>query len=220
MVLRDSGNMCACPIFEGSQAARRAAAFEGTAIADGAGSTRILAVDCSALLTRQLADLTALISRLRASRRGEDAIRLFGDLSNRAVLHVLSRERVLLPAWRQIRWKDLPLDAMAGHVRFKQALADLLVRPPSAEGHAEALGRFAQHVEQQRELDQHRLVPVLRGAMDIEQRRALCNDVELLFETGSPPMREPLVGSASPHDLIREAEIVLSSLAAMRPGAR
>jgi hypothetical protein len=175
-------------------------------------------VDCSALLTRQLAELTALISRLRSSRRGDDAARLFGDLSNRAVLHVLSRERVLLPAWRHVRWKDLPLDAMRGHVRFKQALADLLVRPPSADGHAQALCAFEAHVEQQRLLDQHRLVPVLRDAMDIELRRELCNDVELLFETGSPPMREPIFGDASPRELIAEAEIVLSSLGGMRPG--
>lgn len=177
-------------------------------------------VDCSALLTRQLAELTALISRLRSSRRGDDAARLFGDLSNRAVLHVLSRERVLLPAWRHVRWKDLPLDAMRGHVRFKQALADLLVRPPSSDGHAQALSTFAEHVEQQRLLDQHRLVPVLRDAMDLEQRRELCNDVELLFETGSTPMREPAIGDASPRDLIAEAEIVLSSLAGMRPGGQ
>ncbi|HEY8976466.1 MAG TPA: hypothetical protein VIN75_19780 [Burkholderiaceae bacterium] len=177
-------------------------------------------MDCSALLTRQLAELTALISRLRSSRRGEDALRLFGDLANRAVLHVLSRERVLLPAWRHIRWKDLPLDAMTGHVRFKQALAELLVRPPSSDGHAQALAAFAEHVEQQHLLDQHRLVPVLRDAMDIEQRRALCNDVELLFETGSPPMRELTAGVASPKDLVAEAEIVLSSLAAIQPVAR
>jgi len=175
-------------------------------------------LDCSALLTRQLAELTALISRLRSSRRGDDAVRLFGDLANRAVLHVLSRERVLLPAWRHVRWKDLPLDAMTGHVRFKQALADLLVRPPTADGHAQALARFAEHVEQQRHLDQHRLVPVMRDAMDIDLRRQLCNDVELLFETGGAPMREPIFGDASPRDLIAEAEIVLSSLAARPPG--
>ena len=109
---------------------------------------------------------------------------------------------------------------MRGHVRFKQALADLLVRPPSSDGHAQALSTFAEHVEQQRLLDQHRLVPVLRDAMDLEQRRELCNDVELLFETGSTPMREPAIGDASPRDLIAEAEIVLSSLAGMRPGGQ
>jgi len=170
-------------------------------------------VDCSALLTRQLAELATLVSRLRSTRRGEDAARLFGDLSNRAVLHVLSRERVLLPAWRHVRWKDIPLDAMSGHVRFKQALADLLVRPPSADGHAAALSVFAQHVERQRALDTRRLIPTLRDVMDVHLRRQLCNDVELLFETGSPPMREAVIGDASPQALIREAEIVLSSLA-------
>jgi len=189
-------------------------------IAGVCGWNRTVAVDCSALLTRQLAELTALISRLRSSRRGEDALRLFGDLANRAVLHVLSRERVLLPAWRHVRWKDLPLDAMTAHVRFKQALAELLVRPPSSDGHAQALSAFAEHVEQQHRLDQHRLVPVLRDAMDLEQRRALCNDVELLFETGAPPMRELTSIDATPKDLIAEAEIVLSSLAAMQPGGQ
>jgi hypothetical protein len=32
-------------------------------------------------------------------------------------------------------------------------------------------------------------------------------------------MREPVIGEASPRDLIAEAEIVLSSLAGARPGS-
>jgi hypothetical protein len=157
-----------------------------------------------------------LISRLRASRREADTCRLLRELSNRAVLHVLSRERLLLPAWRRARWKDLPLDALVAHVRFKQALASLLVRNPLEEGYDEALASFARHVEQLHLIDRDRLIPLLRGAFDIHQRRELCNDVELLFETGTPPSAESARGGASSRELIKEAGIVLTSLAARR----
>lgn len=153
-----------------------------------------------------------LVARLRASPRERESTRLLRELSNRAVLHVISRERILLPAWRRARWRGLPLDAMTAHVRLKQALAELVVLRPTDDRFADALAEFAAHVEAQQALDHQKLIPVLRDVMEVHERRELCNDMELLFDTGDAPARAELPLERSPWELIREAEIVLSSL--------
>lgn len=165
------------------------------------------------MLTRQLDELSSLISRLGgAARQGPAAASLLRELSNRAVLHVLARERLLLPAWREAQWKDLPSDALAAHFVFKRALAELLVLQPGAAAFQEALAAFAAAIRQQKKLDRGRLVPALRRAMALDRRRVLCNDIELFFDAGAPPAAASPGASSSLHELVEEAEIVLSSL--------
>lgn len=173
-------------------------------------------MDCRALINRQLDGIVVLIRRLRTCNTDESKLQLFRELCNRSVLHVLSRERVLLPAWRRARWKDFPLASFHAHVRFKRVLAELVVRPPSAHGHSAAMDAFADQVNQQRVLDSELLVPLLRSAMDVPQRRDLCNDIELLFEADRAADDMSLRVDTSPRDLVHEAEIVLSSLAPNR----
>ena len=173
-------------------------------------------MDCLALINRQLDGIPVLIRRLRMCNTDESKFKLFRDICNRAVLHVLSREGVLLPAWRGARWKEFPLVSFQAHVRFKRALAELLVRPPSAEGHAAAMDAFADQVNRQRVLDSEVLVPLLRSAMDVPQRRDLCNDMERLFEADGAGDELSLYIDTSPRDLVHEAELVLSSLAPHR----
>jgi len=173
-------------------------------------------LDCSALITRQLAELAALVARLQAGATAQESVQLVRELTNRAVLHVLSRERLLLPAWRRARRHDVPSDALAAHARFKQALADLVVLQPGELGFADALAALARQVECLRSLDHGRLIPTLRHAMDVDERRELFNDIELMFETGSPPVLRTSRAEQSPGELIREAKVVLSSITARK----
>ncbi|HEX7688397.1 MAG TPA: hypothetical protein VF453_11850 [Burkholderiaceae bacterium] len=97
-------------------------------------------------------------------------------------------------------------------MRLKQALADLIVLRPTDERFADALSEFAAHVQTQQALDHQRLIPVLRDVMEVDERRELCNDMELLFDAGDAPVRAESPPGRPPSELIREAEIVLSSL--------
>jgi len=173
-------------------------------------------VDCRPLVNRQLDSIPLLVSRLKGCNADESKFQLFREICDRAVLHVLSRERVLLPAWRRARWKEFPLASFAAHARFKRALADLLVHPPAADGHAAALEAFSHQVERQRALDGDCLIPRLRSAMDVPQRRELCNDIELLFDADQRSGHPSLHFDASPRELVQEAAVVLSSLARHR----
>ena len=170
-------------------------------------------MDSRALINCQLDGIAVLIRRLSECDDDKRRLQLFRELCNRAVLHILSRERVLLPAWRRVRWRMFPLASFKAHVQFKRFLAELVVRPPPAEGHADALDAFAGHVEHQRVLDNEYLVPLMRSAMDVPQRRDLCNDMELLFHADRVAGDLSFRIDASPRDLVHEAEIVLSSLA-------
>jgi hypothetical protein len=174
------------------------------------------AVDSRALINRQLDRILWLNDRLSACKDGQRRAQMFRELCDGAVLHILSRERVLLPAWRRVGWKKFPLASFRAHVQFKRRLADLVVRPPSVEGHSDALDAFASHVEHQRALDDECLVPSLRCAMDVPQRRDVCNDMELLFGSDRVAANVPVRIDASPRELVHEAQVVLSSLAPHR----
>jgi len=86
-------------------------------------------VDSRALINCQLDGIAVLIRRLSECDDDKRKLQLFRELCNRAVLHILSRERVLLPAWRRVRWKMFPLASFKAHVQFKRFLAELVVRP-------------------------------------------------------------------------------------------
>ena len=167
-------------------------------------------MDCTTLLTRQLVAITSLAAMADLRRHGEAGARAFRELCDRAVLHVLSRERILWPAWRRLDWKDLPADAMATHLAFKNELAELMVSSSGGARPAPPLDGFLAAVRRQIDADRKRLVPAMRKAMDVALRRMLYNDIELLFDgatlhAGAPP--------SSVRELIDEAAVVLSSLA-------
>jgi hypothetical protein len=177
-------------------------------------------VDCHALINRQLDGILLLIRRLEGSNDDRSKLQWFREVGDRAVLHVLSRETVLLPAWRRAEWRQFPLVSFAAHVQFKRALAELLVRPPRADGFVAALGSFGHQAERQRALDGEFLIPGLRSAMDVQQRRDLCNEIELLFDVQRTAVDDAGRRGASAGDLLAEAEIVLSSLSARGPAGR
>jgi len=167
-------------------------------------------MDCTVLLTRQLVAITSLAALPDLRRHGEAGARAFRELCDRAVLHVLSREQILWPAWRRLDWKDLPADAMATHVTFKSELAELMVASPGRAHATAPLGSFLGAVRRQIEADRKRLVPAMRKAMDLALRRMLCNDIELLFDGATLHAAAP---PPSVRELVDEAAVVLSSLA-------
>lgn len=173
-------------------------------------------VDCLPLINRQLDGILMLSRRLQTCNKCESRLKLHSNICNRAVLHVMSRECVLLPAWRRARWKDFPLASFQAHVRLKHALAELVIRPPLSEGHSAAMDAFADQVIHQRALDRGYLVPMLRSAMDAPQIRDLCNEIERLFEADGPVDELSPCIDTSPRDLVQEAAVILSSLAPHR----
>ncbi|MED5618154.1 hypothetical protein [Ideonella sp. BN130291] len=175
-------------------------------------------VDCADLFDRQLAEIASLAKALQAPLLRPTAQTMFQQLCNRSVVHVQAREQFLLPAWRRAHWKHLPSDALATHMEFKRALADLMLQRPGSEHFNEALAAFVATVEVHRRSDRDRLVPALREAIDLADRRQLCNDIEVLYEAGasstaSLSLNQPFLSS---RDLIEEAEVVLSSI--LQPG--
>ncbi len=142
-------------------------------------------------------------------------MRWYRELCNRASLHVVSRERFVLPAWQRAGWRNLSSDTLVAYVNFKRALAELLVCPPGKPGFAAALHGFLQAVAQQRTEDEQVLMPALRKALDVTDRRTVFNDIEALYEnapvqTDVPASPEP--GQPPVQALLDEAQVVLSSL--------
>ena len=194
---------------------------------EGSSLGRVV-VDGSLLLTRQLVEITALAQALGQCGRQSAAAHFYRQLCNRASLHVLARERLVLPAWRRAGWKHLASDGLRAYVDFKRALAELLVAPPGQPGFAGALAAFLRAVAAQKREDERQLVPALRKGLDLTDRRTVFNEVEALYDSDEPgaDAAEALPAGDGPpgRALVEEAELVLSSLAAGaaggRPGAR
>jgi hypothetical protein len=172
-------------------------------------------VDSRVLLTRQLTDIAALGKAITRCSRRASAWPFFRQLCNLAALHVQARDRLLLPAWQRAGWKELSSDGLLAHVRFKRALAELVVSPPGKPAFAGALTRFMRAVGDQREADEYLLLPGLRGGLELAERRALFNDIEVFYDTGRPTQHvacpEPSAGDVERARLmVQEAATVLA----------
>jgi hypothetical protein len=172
-------------------------------------------VDCSVLLTRQLNEIVTLAGRLRRCRARHAAIPLHRQLCGRGALHVQARERVLLPAWRRAGWKELPAHALETHVWFKRCLAQLIVSPPGSPDFAGSVAAFLRAARAQRERDESVLVPAVRSALQLADRRSVFAEIEQLYDSYQPGAdTEPMLPDKPPAQaLVEEAELVLSALA-------
>ena len=133
-----------CAADDGLKAVR-ALDFEFAALSAGLNQLPH-ALDLRPLVNRQLDFIAALISELRNNDDDQIKSRLFRELCNRSVLHTVSRERVLVPAWRRVVWKEFSFATFRAHVHFKRRLANRVLHPPAALGHSKALSEFAAHV--------------------------------------------------------------------------
>ena len=172
-------------------------------------------MDCSVLLTRQLNEIVILAGRLRRCRAHHAAIPLHRQLCGRGALHVQARERVLLPAWRRVGWRELPAHALEAHVWFKRCLAQLIVSPPGSAEFAGSVAAFLRAARAQRDRDENVLVPAVRAAMQLSERRTVFEEIEQLYDSYRPgPDTEPLLPDKPPAQaLVEEAELVLNALA-------
>jgi hypothetical protein len=171
-------------------------------------------LDSRRLLTRQLEDIAALAGQLKDNLDRPAAPQLYRDLCNRATLHVVARERILLPAWAREGYRELRLDAMVPHGEFKRRLADLMVTAPRATSQFRAaLDAFVAAAKAQQQADEEILVPGLRQAIDLDARRLVMEDIDRLYSLGgsaAPTAPEPAPAVA--RELLQEARVVLSSL--------
>lgn len=171
-------------------------------------------MDCSVLLGEQLARIEALVDRLKASPPKAVQKALFRELCDRAALHIHAREHILMPVIRRAGWRGVCSETLVAHVEFKRRLADLVVQTEEGPRFLEALQALEEAVERQMVEDEIGFVPTLRAVTDLSERRALCHDMELMYQRMSSyeaPWRD--TGMESPWASLREeAAIVLSSL--------
>jgi hypothetical protein len=173
-------------------------------------------LDSLALLTRQLVEISELAEQLRANLGRPGAARLHRELCNCATLHVLARERFLLPAWARAGYKDLRLDTLAPHVEFKRHLAELMVAKPSEAASFQAvLEAFVIAARTQREVDEKLLVPALQRTVDLAERRFVMNDIDHLYGLVGRSVADLDEATLTGAGLLEDARIVLRSL----PGA-
>jgi len=136
------------------------------------------------------------------------------ELCDRAVLHVRAREQVIMPALLRAGWQGLSAETQGVHLRFKRALANLVVNQPGTAHFDSALRGFDEAVAQLAADDEYAFIPALRAATELSERRAMCRDIELMYQSFEPPV--PQVGpepEQPPSALVEEAALVLSSLA-------
>jgi hypothetical protein len=178
-------------------------------------------VDCSVLLGEQLMKMRELLAQLPGCGDERVLKRIVRELCDRAALHVRAREQVIMPALLRAGWQGLSAETQGVHLRFKQALANLVVNQPGT-GHFEvALRGFDQAVADLARDDEYAFIPALRAATDLSERRAMCRDIELMYQSFEPPV--PQAGpepEQAPVALVEEAALVLSSLAGMPAGNR
>lgn len=165
------------------------------------------------LLTRQLVEISSLAAQLRQSLDRPNAKRLYRELCNCATLHVLARERFVLPAWGRAHYNGLQIDALIPHAEFKRRLAELMVRKPHDPEFLTALTTFEQAVRSQQRADEELVLPALQAAVELDERRFLMNDIDRLYSLGAAANAPDDPDAArSGIGLLEDAEIVLSSL--------
>ncbi len=155
-----------------------------------------------------------LLAQLRDCADERTLKRIVRELCDRAVLHVRAREQVIMPALLRAGWQGLSAETQGVHLRFKRALANLVVNQSGTEHFGPALQGFDQAVADLAQDDEYAFIPALRAATELSERRAMCRDIELMYQSFEPPM--PQVGpepEQAPAALVEEAALVLSSLA-------
>lgn len=166
-------------------------------------------MDCSFPIGEQLDALTRLARRLMHDDGSATRRLAWRELMDRAAAHFHVREKVVLETFRQAGWKGMNSDALAAHLQLKRALAALCICPPGEPDFGELLQRFNEAVAHQRGADELWIVPALRMITTGDQRRAICEEIEQLYDTLVPPASHYL---DSEH-LAEDAAVVLSSLA-------
>ncbi len=172
--------------------------------------------DVLQVLTEDHAVLVWLADRLSDARPGRARSVMFGEFARALGAHQTVIDLTVLPALKTVHWSGVSSDVLTSHMALKRLLAECLTVERNEAGFDEALRRLATQAKLQCGLEQHKLLPVLRGCLDESQREMMAFDAEmhltrLLGET--PTVHE--VGELAPRasDLVEEAYVVLGSLA-------
>jgi len=175
-------------------------------------------VDFSHLLLRQLTRIESLAVRIQRTKDRHVRLAAYRELCDRGALHVYVREHLVFPLLRNIKWKGLTSETLAVHARFKAALAELVVCRPDQDGFTERLQAFVNRTLCQHDEDSQVLVPALREAADLSERRALCHEIELVYQRLAG--YDPAPHAMHPRDLLDEAGAALAALRAAQARAR
>jgi len=174
-------------------------------------------MDCSLLIGRQLETLHLLAVALDANEGDPAGLLACRELRDRAAAHFQVREQSVLPALQRQGWKGLKSEALAAHMELKRALAALCICAPGDKDFPEALRTFRHALAQQRLADELWIVPTLRRITSVEERRAMCEQIEQLHDALVPPAEHYLAAAAAGlHPpgtaLVEDATLVLRSL--------
>lgn len=147
---------------------------------------------------------------------------LHRELCNRGTLHIIARERVLLPAWREAGYKELAVDALVPHAQFKRCLADLMVAAPARRPEFLAvLDALIEAASLQRDADEEQILPAMRKALDADARRGVLDEIDRLYALSErhddmtiEAALDADAASAPGVGLLHDAKLVLGSIGA------
>jgi len=171
--------------------------------------------DVLQILTEDHAVIEWLVERLRAARPGRARLLLFNEFARSLGAHQTVIDKTVMPALKACGWHGVSSDVLRGHMALKRLLAEAITVERDPAVFDEVACRLAPRVKAQCEMERHKLIPVLHGCLDDEQRSSMAVDAEqhlrrLLGETSQ--LHENADFGHDAEDLVEEAYVVLGSL--------
>jgi hypothetical protein len=170
--------------------------------------------DLVQVLAEDHAVLRWLGERLSAATRTAKPM-VFNEFARALGAHETVVEQTVLPALKATGWRGLSSDVLTGHADLRRELADLLTMDKGSAAFDVAVERLLRRLARQCDLEEEKLLPVLRASLDDTQRELLAFDAEShltrLLGDDAPDANE--LELAQPvNELLEEAHVVLGSL--------
>lgn len=172
--------------------------------------------DVLQILTEDHAVLRWLGERLTAARPGRVRTMLFNEFARALGAHQTVVDQTILPALKGCGWRGVSSDMLASHMALKRLLAETLTLERGDERLDHAVPRIVARTQAHCEIEQQKLLPLVHGLIDDDQRAMMAFDAELHLTRLLGQPRAPsadLEFLPRAEDLLEEAHVVLGSLA-------
>lgn len=156
-------------------------ALHGDTAMGTARTNRNSGIDVLELLTSQHKEVDALFEQLE-SKQG-DLRAAFTELADKLAAHATVEEKIFYPQSMSKDTSDMLHESVEEHLAIKRVLADMLTMDLSSDEFDAKLSVLKESVSHHaHEEEEEKLFPMLREAMDADQRAALGNEVLAMFE--------------------------------------
>ena len=126
------------------------------------------------MLTKQHRELeTSLDAALDAKMRPSERRRLFEQLADVLMSHVLVEEKHFYPAVKAKRTEDILLESLEEHLSLKRLVADLLVLPADDETFEPKLHVLKEQAEHHHDEEEEKLFPKVKKLLSREELESL-----------------------------------------------